>query len=413
MFWASVLAGLQLLGQWEVWVAVGVYVLGTFVYLMIVGIVMGGEDSGGRFGVGCVFHAVAGPFVEGMMMAVMMAFLLPVILSGGREGGLPLSGLAQLWWPVVGSGVIATVAVFVLCFLPLVGGIISKSVGIQAFILGVIILRLLAGHEIESSAGAAGVSGSFYPGLWASVGFLAIGAVLVWALMMGTSALVVLAGGRDKAEGLLQVAGLATGPALAVLGGVIPLLMYGSHIRLAVEHQQSRPALVQATEEPAPLTTDESDRYSRVMAKLDKQPLGDEDLSELRAVFDSYTKRTGNWITREQYDATFGVMKTMVDYQYELGQSLLVSWDRRERFTTSRFASLAQAVDRLDLRTPEVLARDEACLQAAAANQRYVEDEDGSMYEFGRDVILQKMRENDLSRANWEKVKELMEEFVR
>jgi len=413
MFWASIPAGLALLGQWEVWVAVGLYVLGTFGYLLMVGMMMGDQGSGVRMGVGCVFHTFAGPIVQGLMMAIMVAFLLPVMLSGGEAGGLSLSELASWWLPVVVSGVVAVVVVVLLCFIPVVGGIISESTGIMGFLMGIIVLRLLVGSELESLVEGADASEQIYPGFWASVGFLVIGAVLVWLLTMGVGALIALASQQLRLEGPPELAGLALGPALGVLGGIVPLLMYGSYISLAVEHGQNQGALVEVAEEPPPLTADELDRYSKVMAKLDKQPLTDADLSELWQVQDSYTKRTGYWTPREAYDVMLQRMETMADYQCELGQCLLMSWDRRERFTTSRYRRLVQTVAELGLRESEQLEADEACLEAAARNQDYVEDSEGGMYEFGREVILQKIRENEMLAANWERITPVLREFVR
>lgn len=74
---------------------------------------------------------------------------------------------------------------------------------------------------------------------------------------------------------------------------------------------------------------------------------------------------------------------------------------------------LAQTVAELGLREPEQLQTDEACLEAAARNQHYVEDGDGGMHEFGRETILQKIRENEVFSANWERVAPILEEPVR
>jgi hypothetical protein len=172
-------------------------------------------------------------------------------------------------------------------------------------------------------------------------------------------------------------------------------------------------ATLQSSAARQPFNADELDRYSRILAKFDKQAVTDSDLAEMRSIMEGYTRRTGGWMTRGEYELSIGLMETIGEYQYELGQSILMSWDRKERFTTSRYEEIRRLIAGLGLRTPELLATDQACLEAAARNQYYIEDEEGNMYEFGRDTIVQKVRENELFKANWERVAGIVEEFVR
>jgi hypothetical protein len=165
--------------------------------------------------------------------------------------------------------------------------------------------------------------------------------------------------------------------------------------------------------ESPPATADELDRYSRVMAKIDKVPLTDADLAEVRRVNEDYIERTGYRMGSGEYEESLLVMDVLCEYMYELGQSLLTSWDRKERFTTARYETLSRWVAKTGVRRPEKLAGDKACLEAASRNQPYVQDEQGQMYEFGREVILSKIREDGIMRANLDKLAKVWDEMVR
>lgn len=166
------------------------------------------------------------------------------------------------------------------------------------------------------------------------------------------------------------------------------------------------------TAEQPPFNADEMDRYSRILSKIDRQAFTDADLAQVRQVMEDYTKRTGSRMTRAQYDMFLGLMKLNDDYMYELGQSLLISWDRKERFTTSGYDRLSQRVAELGVRRADKLAIDKATLEAASENQPYVEDDQGRAFEFGREVILDRMKENELARANMARLAKLMDDFV-
>jgi len=91
-------------------------------------------------------------------------------------------------------------------------------------------LKNVAGYAIDEILTEANVQGSVYPGFWASIGFLVIAGVLVRLVMLGLALLSVPL--EDTAVGELMP--LVIGPVLGILGGIIPLFMYSSYVRLSI-----------------------------------------------------------------------------------------------------------------------------------------------------------------------------------
>lgn len=165
-------------------------------------------------------------------------------------------------------------------------------------------------------------------------------------------------------------------------------------------------------EEPK-LNSSELDRYSRVLKKAEEGVLNQADLDELRSAIRDYISRTGKYLTEEEYNSYIGFIKLANDYIYELGVSLLYSWDQKKIFTTDKFDDLHKTMTTLKLRKEEKLKNDLKDLKAASLNQTYVEDESGQKYEFGREIILQHMKQNEISNSNITSIQIIMKEFVK
>jgi len=132
------------------------------------------------------------------------------------------------------------------------------------------------------------------------------------------------------------------------------------------------------------------------------------DIYELKRVIKEYNERTGSRIKRSDIDALIRTVEIVNEYYYELGQSLLTSWDTKSKFTTGNFDKLLTLVKKYEIRKPEKIGMDLACLDAAARNQNYVQDEQGRKFEFGREMILKKLRENEISRNNFDQIKKVL-----
>ena len=159
------------------------------------------------------------------------------------------------------------------------------------------------------------------------------------------------------------------------------------------------------------MNSSELDKFSAVLAK--QEPLTDSDLASIRSALKSYTDRTGNYLTQNDVDGFTGLIKQSNDYQYELGQSLLFSWDQQKVFTTSGFDKLYIEVQQAGYRKPGALQLDKDRLKAAAEHQNYSVDEDGNKYEFSREIILQGIDQVNVARQNMDKIVSVFNEFVK
>jgi len=161
------------------------------------------------------------------------------------------------------------------------------------------------------------------------------------------------------------------------------------------------------------LNASEFDRYSRVLKRASETDLQDSDLKELRSAMSDYIKRTGRKIRNQEYDAFIGIIKLSNDYFYELGQSLLYSWDNKKITTTNDFDRLYQKMKVLGMRKEVKSKADMECLKAAARNQNYGKDEFGQKYKLGREVTLRGIKENELLNHNMQKISTVVKEFVQ
>jgi len=227
MFWRSVAGGLGVLAHWEVWLAAAIYVAGIAAFMISMGGVMGGRDaSAPRTAVGCLGLAIGGPIVQGALMAMMIAFLMPIMLGGTDP--TPPSILAAHAVGIVLAGVAGIIAGILISLIPIVGGLVNHIPSVLTFVEGVVIFRILAGSLIGDLVGDVAVDTNVYPGFWTSLGFLLVagafsfGALLFLALITGSLG--------EAGESITSI----VAPAFGAVVGLIPVFMYASYVTHSV-----------------------------------------------------------------------------------------------------------------------------------------------------------------------------------
>lgn len=236
MFWRSIVEGFAILGHWQVWLAVAAYIALNWAFLFVTGALLGDEENP-RLRLGCLLGAVGRPLFGGALMAVIMAFILPILL--GAPSAASISMIWALFWPIIKTGLIAICAVAVLCFVPVIGAFIAESVGLQTFLLGLIIFRLLTGPFIDLMCTEMAIkaqSVAVYPGFWPSVAFLVVGVTVVTAVKWGIAFTFVAFESKFPrlTSSLECVASLVVMPLLIPLAGMIPVFMYASYTRFSI-----------------------------------------------------------------------------------------------------------------------------------------------------------------------------------
>ncbi len=237
MFWASLSAGAAVLLSWKIWVSILIYLFVSFLPLALAAGLFSAVDSGsGAAGAGgCLFSVIGRPLLQGVFVSFFVIFTLPLML--GSTNATPLADVITMAWPITKAGLIASVAVTVLCFIPIVGDLIANSIGIQTFMMGVIVFRLFFGVVEEQLA--LPENAAIYPSLWGCLGYLAISGVVVWALtMLGALVGSFLEGsGHDSASAGFA---LVFGPLFGIVGGFLPLFMFVQYVELAIRASQNQ-----------------------------------------------------------------------------------------------------------------------------------------------------------------------------
>ena len=126
-----------------------------------------------------------------------------------------------------------------------------------------------------------------------------------------------------------------------------------------------------------------------------------------------YTLRTGRMTTNDEYEFAIGVLKLMINYNNELGKSMLFSWDSKQYLTTNKFEELYKVIETMKLRKAKLLENDIDKIKSASQNQYFITDEAEAKYEFSREIILKGIDANNLARENFEKISLVMKDFVQ
>jgi len=155
----------------------------------------------------------------------------------------------------------------------------------------------------------------------------------------------------------------------------------------------------------------ERERSAKIFAKAKREPLSDSDLKELRSVLQEYRQRTGVGFRREEIDLLKEMVEVAPDYQVELLQSALLSWDNKTYTTTDKFDGLYEKMK--SFKEEKLLKMDLDMLHAAAQNLRIISDGQGNRYVFGRETILQGIQKADFGKRNADKIVQVIMEFAK
>lgn len=131
MFWNSIVGGLKLFSNWQVWGACIIYAIVMLIFFFIISKITGDSEDSGRGMVGYFTFAIGGIALEGILMSLTVIFLFPILL--GQQSITPISEVLNFLWPIVKAGLIATVIVTIITIMPLIGNLIAYSPGAQTF----------------------------------------------------------------------------------------------------------------------------------------------------------------------------------------------------------------------------------------------------------------------------------------
>ena len=231
MFLKSVVGGLAILLHWQVWLALVVYILARFGWLMLVGGIMGRSDSGVRMGAGCLTHMIGGTIFNSLLLGLLVLVLIPIMMGG--DSILPFAFFRTLAWPIFKACMYAMVAIILLAIVPIIGSFINGIPGVSDFVQGLIIFRFFSASFIETQLKVADLPTDIYPGLWTTMGYLVIGVVLILGLILGFGMLGIKL--RKNQYSFDDSETSIISMAIMPLVGLFPLFMYAKHVSLTIE----------------------------------------------------------------------------------------------------------------------------------------------------------------------------------
>lgn len=206
MFWTAAANGLSLLLRWKVWALLAAEV---GIYLLLSAFVSWGtikaQEHG--FGIGClgmVLHWFNLAVLYSVLVASLVAFLLPMMFGGDSISNIP-DTLAVL--PTLATaGLEAVFIVCILSFVPLVGGLF-EDFSVAVPIAGCLILRkmiyqtaLVLRSVGYTAVSAALVSNTNYATALQTVGFVLLGAFLRLLIVVAVTAFLHFRGLDEKSR---------------------------------------------------------------------------------------------------------------------------------------------------------------------------------------------------------------------
>ncbi len=232
MFWKSIAEGTaMLLTHWEIWAGIFLFGIIFISYFLLLGLVLTkNEGKGGVQLVGCLTHIIAGPALQGILVAFLVTAILP-ILCGGHDF-IPFSFLTEYWWQIMKAGLWSMLITIILTLIPIMGKFISDTPGTAIFVQGAIVFKLLANQVLDEVFKTLHSNANVFPSFWASFGFLVFSIVIVYMITVGLILLLTRLNIID--EYAMESMGFVIGNFIGVLPGVLCLCIYTSYIRLTI-----------------------------------------------------------------------------------------------------------------------------------------------------------------------------------
>jgi hypothetical protein len=202
MFWESVLNGLGLYQNYEVWLTILAIAIINLVIFFIFGAV--GLNSETAAGTTVLFlgFPVVSSIANIILLPFATAFMLPLLLGVGEVG--KISELLGDWKVLLIAGVVALILSLIISLIPFIGKLFAIP-GVDRFVqLSVIFIMLISSSASDETKFIE------LPSFWPSIGFMILTAVIAYIFMV----LVVLLTSflnEDIAEFLGGILGLSSG----------------------------------------------------------------------------------------------------------------------------------------------------------------------------------------------------------
>lgn len=165
---------------------------------------------------------------------------------------------------------------------------------------------------------------------------------------------------------------------------------------------------VREAEYPA-LNAEEESVVSRTLSKAMREPLTENDLTAYRQALSHYAKRTGNPLTRRDFEQFSEAARISSEYHREMARCLLLSIDQKKSFISTELERLRKIIEDTGLVRKTKLDADFRNIDSAV-NGTTVTDEFGhEHYPITRDEVLQKLKQDDIVDDNMKRITAFVE----
>lgn len=224
MFWDAVINGLKVLLHWQTYVIAIMYLIISFLPMIVVMFAGNKSDELMRKG-GCLAMLIQ-PLFQALAVFISVCTLFPIML-GGSEAAWPLP-----WMLMINVPGITLILLIIMLVLSIVGALIpllGRANSFIMFIMGgtVIVFLTMVLHKINPELGIRNID--IIPGFLTIIGIVIVSGVTSWLGMLA-SAVAVTVLLRDKEE----IGQLIMMP-LGSVFGFIPIFIYGAWIGLQMK----------------------------------------------------------------------------------------------------------------------------------------------------------------------------------
>jgi len=235
MIWKSILEGFLIFRFWQIWLCSIVFVTLLYASRITLMLLFSKSNLNEINNKGFIKYYTSlhisnfiGNLLEGILLSIFIALISPILLGGDI---LTFQIFMNIFGQIIIAGVIAALVFTILSFIPFLN---FESPAITMFIEGLIIFWFLYGRFINMFLDDADIPNNIYPSIIEIILIIII-SLVIGKIISFTSYLVSALLSEKRYGGFVSVIFALLGLMFQLLGGIIPLFIFISYIKLAIE----------------------------------------------------------------------------------------------------------------------------------------------------------------------------------
>ncbi len=164
-----------------------------------------------------------------------------------------------------------------------------------------------------------------------------------------------------------------------------------------------------SVEEWPEASPEELDIISRISGKAVNEPLTEDDLAEYARAAKMYSQRVGRPLKSEEVEQLKKFMEIPYEYNRELGRCLLMSFDGKQPFVSTKLEQLRRKMEELGVTREGKLETDMRMIVSAAHGTEYTGEFGQRYHPVERGNILTGLQLTEVMKSNMEKLAVVLE----